>query len=292
MLRLQREPSDERTGVFTTGIVSTGERKIALYFTGRQHAGENLADVLKRRAAELPPPIQMCDALSRNVPKLAEGALAALLIARLPSAHPGEARAKPATEARGRAPEAHAGQVYAAQFAFVFATVLTFPYFIPFTQAGSKPASLAVAGLLFGIPHLVYLLCAVPLSRYLGQGRLLATLSSSFLLLAGALAAQALFPTLPGLTAGRIAMGLGMTLGFISLHALIAAVVTRENAGRTFGWFESNAKWGAVGAGLIAGTAVQALDLRAPFFIGAFTMLAAGAYLAGVAFHRLQLRNS
>jgi transposase len=44
-----------------------------LYFTGRQHAGENLADVLQQRAAELPPPIQMCDALSRNVPKLGAG---------------------------------------------------------------------------------------------------------------------------------------------------------------------------------------------------------------------------
>jgi transposase len=54
--------------------VSTGQGwKIALYFTGRQHAGENIADVLKRRAAELPAPIQMCDALSRNVPKLASG---------------------------------------------------------------------------------------------------------------------------------------------------------------------------------------------------------------------------
>ena len=35
---------------------------------GRQHAGENLKDVLTRRAAELPPPIQMCDALARNLP--------------------------------------------------------------------------------------------------------------------------------------------------------------------------------------------------------------------------------
>ena len=69
VLRLKRDPKDERTGVFTSGIVSTGEgRKIALYFTGSQHAGENLADVLKQRSAELPGPIQMCDALSRNVP--------------------------------------------------------------------------------------------------------------------------------------------------------------------------------------------------------------------------------
>jgi hypothetical protein len=60
--------------VFTSGIVSTGQGwKIALYFTGREHAGENIADVLKRRATALPAPIQMCDALSRNVPKLAAG---------------------------------------------------------------------------------------------------------------------------------------------------------------------------------------------------------------------------
>lgn len=63
----------ERTGVFTSGIVSTAQKQtIALFFTGRQHAGENLADVLQRRAVELPPPIQMCDALSRNLPKLPE----------------------------------------------------------------------------------------------------------------------------------------------------------------------------------------------------------------------------
>ena len=63
----------ERTGVFTSGIVSTAQKQtIALFFTGRRHAGENLSDVLQRRAAELAPPIQMCDALSRNLPKLPE----------------------------------------------------------------------------------------------------------------------------------------------------------------------------------------------------------------------------
>jgi transposase len=73
VLRLEREPSDDRTGVFTSSIlaITTASRKIALYFTGRQHAGENMADVLKQRARELPPPIQMCDALSRNTPKAA-----------------------------------------------------------------------------------------------------------------------------------------------------------------------------------------------------------------------------
>lgn len=74
VLHIEREPSDERTGVFTSGIVATGQdRNIALYFTGRRHAGENMAGVLAQRAAELPPAIQMSDALSRNVPKLSAG---------------------------------------------------------------------------------------------------------------------------------------------------------------------------------------------------------------------------
>lgn len=74
VLRLKRDPKDERTGVFSSGIVSIHEgRKIALYFTGCKHAGENIADVLKQRSRELPRPIQMCDALSRNVPGSATG---------------------------------------------------------------------------------------------------------------------------------------------------------------------------------------------------------------------------
>jgi hypothetical protein len=63
------EEASDRRGMYTSGIVSTGEgHKIALFLSGRQHAGENLKDVLGRRAKDLPPPIQMCDALSRNLP--------------------------------------------------------------------------------------------------------------------------------------------------------------------------------------------------------------------------------
>ena len=39
--------------------------RIALFFTGREHAGENLARVVDKRDEELDPAIQMCDALSR-----------------------------------------------------------------------------------------------------------------------------------------------------------------------------------------------------------------------------------
>jgi len=61
---------DCRTGVFTTGIVAeTQGRHIALFFTGRKHAGENLSALLNQRPENLSTPIQMCDALSRNAPK-------------------------------------------------------------------------------------------------------------------------------------------------------------------------------------------------------------------------------
>jgi hypothetical protein len=57
----------DRTGIFTSGVVSTvGQRKIALFYTGRDHAGENIGKVLVNRSADRGPPIQMSDALSRN----------------------------------------------------------------------------------------------------------------------------------------------------------------------------------------------------------------------------------
>lgn len=79
ILELRKESPEEaaekdglpagRTGVSTTGVVSYVEdHRIALFFTGRKHAGEVLSDVLSRRAEELSAPIQMCDGLLSNVP--------------------------------------------------------------------------------------------------------------------------------------------------------------------------------------------------------------------------------
>jgi transposase len=63
-------PKAPRKGVFTSGIVSVVEdHRVALFFTGPDHAGENLVELLKQRQAERQRPIQMCDALSRNAPE-------------------------------------------------------------------------------------------------------------------------------------------------------------------------------------------------------------------------------
>ena len=71
----QIEP--QRKGTFTTNVLAEVEQHpVALYYTGWQHAGENLAAVLSQRDAALAPPIQMCDALSRNMSPQANTILA------------------------------------------------------------------------------------------------------------------------------------------------------------------------------------------------------------------------
>jgi hypothetical protein len=70
LMKQSDEDRQGRKGMYTSGILSTvGDRKMAVFITGNKHAGENLADILEKRSAALPPPIQMCDGLSRNLPK-------------------------------------------------------------------------------------------------------------------------------------------------------------------------------------------------------------------------------
>lgn len=65
----QDKTADDRTGMFTTGIISQtfDNQQIALFYTGRNHAGENIAQIFGLRDKGRHPPIQMCDALSRNI---------------------------------------------------------------------------------------------------------------------------------------------------------------------------------------------------------------------------------
>lgn len=70
LMKENEQQNPERTGIFTSAILAKKEDKqVALFFTGRKHAGENLNDLLDQRGDEMPIPIQSCDALSRNQPK-------------------------------------------------------------------------------------------------------------------------------------------------------------------------------------------------------------------------------
>lgn len=59
----------KRTGLFTTALVAiVSGIQIALFLTGRKHAGENLNDLLRKRHEGREPVIQMCDGLDHNEP--------------------------------------------------------------------------------------------------------------------------------------------------------------------------------------------------------------------------------
>jgi transposase len=64
---LKEDKEEKGRATQTSGIVvKAGGRKIALYLSGRRHAGENLAELLAKRDERLTRPIQMSDALAAN----------------------------------------------------------------------------------------------------------------------------------------------------------------------------------------------------------------------------------
>src|SRR6266542_3407662 len=64
----KKKKKEERVAIQTSGVVVKlrSGAKVALYFNGRQHAGENIEDIYQLRDPGLPPPMQMSDALACN----------------------------------------------------------------------------------------------------------------------------------------------------------------------------------------------------------------------------------
>ena len=71
---LKEDKEEKGRATNTSGIVvKAGGRKIALYLSGRRHAGENLAELLSKREKGLAPPIQMSEcAASRTIESLTQ----------------------------------------------------------------------------------------------------------------------------------------------------------------------------------------------------------------------------
>lgn len=185
-----------------------------------------------------------------------------------------------------------AGRVFLCQFVFIFSTVASFPYFVPYMLATYAPVSTAMAGFLFGLPHLIYLVCAAPLSRFLAPQHSSKILAAGFLLTGVTLLAQMQTQSLIALMVWRVVMGLGMTCAFIALNGLAADIAHSGNAGRIFGFLESGTKWGAVLAGLCAGASVPLWGLEFPFLMGGVAICLAGFYLRWMIFSRSRVHNA
>nr|WP_051055714.1 MFS transporter [Kitasatospora sp. SID7827] len=207
---------------------------------------------------------------------------AAVLLAFLPEpARPAGAGADGGRVAAAGQPAGLLRLLYLFEFAFVFATIVSFPYLIALVERRLPGVSGTVSGVLFALPHLVYLLTAGRVHR-LFHHRPRTGLFTAFVLvglgLAGHGAAQGLPGlVLPGLVLARAVLGAGMTLGLVCLSVLAAAAAEGRPPGRMFGTLELVSKGGAVAAGAVAAAVNGAFGPTAPVLAGTAAAASAAA---------------
>jgi MFS family permease len=199
---------------------------------------------------------------------------AAGLLARLPEpARPAAAEHRPIT-----APEEPGSLrlLYALEFAFVFATVISFPYLI--ALAGQRLPGLPgiLSGGLFALPHLCYLLFAGRVHAAL-QHRPRLGILLGFGCVALGLAAHAPAQGLVAFALARVLLGAGLTLGLVALAVLAAEAARGRPPGRMFGTLEFVSKSGAVAAGAVAALVNGVWGPTAPVLTGTAAALAAVA---------------
>ncbi|MCC3779844.1 MFS transporter [Streptomyces sp. UNOB3_S3] len=157
--------------------------------------------------------------------------------------------------------------LYALEFAFVLATVVSYPYLI--TLIGQRLPGLGsvAGGVLFALPHVCYPLLAKPVHTAVA-GRPLLGAVTGFGLVAVALAGHWGAGTMASFVVLRLLLGAGMTLGLVSLSALAADASRGRRPGRMFGTLEFISKAGAVVAGVVAALSNDVWGPAAPIVAG------------------------
>ncbi|MEV7023589.1 MFS transporter [Kitasatospora sp. NPDC093558] len=167
--------------------------------------------------------------------------------------------------------------LYAFEFTFVFATVISFPYLITLAQQRLPGVSGITTGVLFALPHLCYLMFAAR-THTVFHARPHAGIALGFGCVTLGLAGHAVAYSLPVFVAVRLLLGAGLTLGLVSLAVLAAGAAKGRQPGRMFGTLELVSKGGAVAAGAVAALANDRFGAAAPVVAGT-----AAALLAAVA---------
>ncbi|EKT4523420.1 MFS transporter [Pseudomonas putida] len=194
--------------------------------------------------------------------------LAFVLILPLPDDR-GQAKARKKTGDTGSELPQDLPRLLLVQFLFCFAMVVTFPYFVPYGEALGVRND-ALIGLLYALPHLVYLVALPWFQRHESNLLLpgLALFALGNMLQFGASDPWLLF-------AWRLLGGLGMLLAFIGLHRCLSQRRNQGSAGRLFAWFDSSGKWAGAAAGVVAGLVSQRLGIASPFLVASLAAFAA-----------------
>ena len=195
--------------------------------------------------------------------------IAVMLLAPLP------ARGRPESDTAAAppptSPSRHSlsrGAIMAGQTGFTLAMISTFPFLIPYSMA-TFGLGAGGAGWLFGLPHIVYLLACIPLGRHLRARDPAPWFAAGALIVGVTLLTQAFTTSLAVFALARLALGIGMTLGYVALNALIADTIEDASAGRAFGWFDSGAKLATIVASIGGGLIAAGLGMTALFLASA-----------------------
>lgn len=191
---------------------------------------------------------------------------------------PGDPGAERVTSLRG---------LYALEFAFVFSTVISFPYLISLIEDRAPGTSPVFSGILFALPHLCYLATAMWVhSAFHPRPRL--GLALGFACIALGLAGHGPAHSLATLAAVRLLLGIGLTLGLVCLSVIASDCAKGRAPGGLFGSIEFFSKAGAVFAGLAAAAGNSLYGPAAPVLTGTAVALVA---VCAVAAPALKLRS-
>jgi len=194
---------------------------------------------------------------------------AALLLAALPEPEPAarESENAPETTCAAEPPLVSLKALYALEFAFVFSTVISFPYLIALVDDRLPGTSRTLSGVLFALPHLCYLVSALAVhSAFHSRPRTGIALGFAFIALG--LAGHGIAGSLPTLIAVRLLLGAGLTLGLVCLSVLAADCAKGRAPGGMFGSLEFFSKAGAVAAGVAAAAGSALFGPAAPVLTG------------------------
>lgn len=211
---------------------------------------------------------------------------AAVMLAALPEPSAVSPEPAVAKEPEAAVPLAPLRALYAFEFAFVFCTVISFPYLIALVEERIPGVSPVVSGALFALPHLCYLLFALRVHQVV-ERRPLPGIAAGFALVALGLAGHGVADSLAAFTGVRLLLGAGLTLGLVSLSVLAAECARGRPPGGMFGSLELVSKGGAVAAGLAAAAGNSLLGPPAPLLTGtAIALLALAAATLPALFRR------
>ncbi|MBI2810656.1 MAG: hypothetical protein HYX67_07505 [Candidatus Melainabacteria bacterium] len=151
------------------------------------------------------------------------------------------------------------------------------PFFIQFFE--NKNIGSVECALLFAAPHLVYLMTAPQLGKWVLRNELsvLPLLAISFLLQAGFVFALAFADRLSTALILRLGFGFFMTLALVCFHEWMSRLAKEGLSAEGFGRLDSISRFCGIAGGALVGLATLRAVPAAPFYLGSLSFLVAAA---------------